>query len=173
VVWIWSAPAEADGTVEPVKSLSDTAGNEYHRAVGPSQGADGKPEIWYSITASTPPMLQVTALFTGSFAGKKRISAHLFTKAAAWSFGQADDGTGLSDKPICGPVNLAANELLFAAALVDLEVDEGQGFTLISDQEDGNAVMFKVAGPAGEANALATFTSANVQTWVTQLATFK
>jgi hypothetical protein len=171
VVWIWYEPA-AD---EVIDKVYDSTGKEYALAIGPTQHPPltGRSAIYYTRLESAAPSFRVFAEFSAPFPGNKRISAYQYKLVPSWEKREAKDGTGDSDHPICGPVPVQINELVFAVALLEQSGSAEAPFTSRSIA-DGNVVEDRFT-VAPDAALMATFKSKNdaVQGWITQMVTFR
>jgi uncharacterized repeat protein (TIGR01451 family) len=170
VVWIWYNSA-----TQNVASVTDTAGNAYAIAVGPTTGTGGmagwRQELWYAKNIVGASNLNVTATFTGTFYAEKSVTAHEYsgvdpvspldvTAAAATSVANASSGSATTR---------SAGELVFAAALFQTSGGAGAGFTQRSSIAS-NASEDRVVSSTGAYAGL--FTN-SAQSAIVQMATFK
>jgi hypothetical protein len=169
-VWIWY-----NSSTQKVSSMTDTAGNTYALAVGPTTGTGGmagwRQELWYAKNVIGGTNLNVTATFTGMFNAEKSITAHEYsgldqaapldvTAAAATS--DANASTGLATTSF-------ANELIFAGGLFQGSGSAGTGFTRRSSMAS-NVSEDKVVSSVGGYAGLFTNTA---QAAIVQMAAFK
>jgi hypothetical protein len=184
VVWIWY-----ESNTVTVSTVTDSAGNTYQRAIGPtagtSTGTDGlagwQQEIWYGNIAKNAVNLSITANFTGTIMnGKRAISPQEFnTDGAAMTVDQTASKTGTTSgtlvtvgtDPVSDPDSEA--QLIFGAAIFGGGGGtQASGFTLVSSQQ-GNVAEY-VAPPLEAAGTLAAkFSTGGMQEWIAQAATFK
>jgi len=170
VVWVWYS-----GSSQSVAAVTDTAGNTYAKAVGPTTGtgtqAAHRQELWYAKNIVGATGLSVTATFGNTFSTEKSITAHEYSGAdpvspldvtsfAATSSANASSGAATTT---------AANELIFGAGLFSGTGTAGTGFTQRSSIV-GNASEDKVVVAAGSNSA--TFAN-TAQDAILQMATFK
>ncbi len=170
VVWIWYNTAS-----QSVTTVTDTVGNTYARAVGPTTGtstmASWRQELWYAKNLAGGSGVTVNATFSGTFSTEKSITAHEYsgadttspldvTAAAAVSGSNVSTGAQTTTSP---------NELVFGAALFQASGSAGSGFTRRSSIAN-NVSEDKVAATAGSYSAGVTNSSQSV---IVQMATFK
>jgi len=164
-----------NSSARTVSSVTDTKGNSYAKAVGPTTGvgtmAGWRMEIWYAKNVVGGTGFNVTATFDASFNAEKSIAAHEYsgldtiapldvTSAQAVNVANASTGTA---------VTTSASELVFGAALFTGCGTPGSGFTGRSSfgcnvTEDKNVTA---TGPYA-----ATFTNTS-QSVILQMATFR
>jgi uncharacterized repeat protein (TIGR01451 family) len=170
VIWIWY-----NNATQSVSTVTDTIGNVYAKAVGPTTGtgtmASWRQELWYAKNVAGGTGVSVTATFAGSFAGEKAITAHEYagadttapldvTAVAAVSGANVSTGT---------VTTTASNELVFGAALFQAAGAAGAGFTQRSAIAN-NVSEDKVVSAVG--SYAVTFVNSS-QAVIAQLATFK
>jgi len=170
VVWVWY-----DSSTQSVTTVTDTAGNAYVRAVGPTTGtgmmAAWRQEIWYAKNTAGASGVSVKATFSGTFNAEKAITAHEYagadttapldqTAAAAVSGSNVSSGAKTTSSP---------NELIFGATLFQASGSSGSGFTRRSSIAN-NVSEDKVVTSTG--SYAATFTNSS-QSAIAQMATFK
>lgn len=148
VVWVWYHSA-----TEQVTALTDSAGNPYGRAVGPTQGqgllAGQQQEIWFASSSIPGNAVVVTATFSNAFDAEKSITAHEYTGAALVNtLDSASAATGATATPSSGPAAATQRSSIKANA------SEDQRTT--------------APGPVA-----ATFTVAAAQDWIAQVAVFR
>jgi uncharacterized repeat protein (TIGR01451 family) len=169
-VWIWY-----NSNSQKVSTMTDTAGNTYVLAVGPTTGtgtmSGWRQEIWYAKNVIGGASLNVTATFAGTFNAEKSITAHEYsgldqvapldvTAAAATTVANASTGTATTK---------FANELIFAGALFQGSGSAGTGFTRRSSMANNvseDRVVSAVGSYAG------TFTN-TAQSAIVQMVAFK
>jgi chitodextrinase len=170
VAWIWY-----NNTTQNVLSVTDTKGNVYAKAVGPTTGASGlsgwRQEIWYAKKVIGGSGISVTATFTGTFATKKSITAHEYSGA------DQTNPLDVSSAAVTSTVNASsgalttsfANELIFGAGLFLNSSANGSGFIQRSST-NGNASEDKFVTSTG---SYAAVFSNSAQDAIVQMATFK
>jgi len=170
VVWIfWHSPAATN-----VSGVSDTALNNYQRAVGPISGvgtmAGFQQEIWYAKNTNAGAAVTVTASFPAVFPDEKNIVALEYAGAdKAAPLDKVTSATGSGVNANLGPVTTTAPGIVFAAAVFKSTGTSGPGFTQRSSLKN-NAAEDKLS-PA-PATVTASFLNA-AQDWLGQLVTFK
>ena len=169
VVWIWYNSA-----TQSVASISDTAFNTYKRALPATHGAGSlgawQQEIWYANNIKGAPNLTVTAVFSGIFSGEKAISVHEYQGLDPNApLDQSASKTGVTANANCGPLTVAAGQLVFAAALFKGMGSSGAGFSQRSSLKN-NVTEDQLASAAGPVTAM--FANAAVD-WITQMVSFK
>jgi len=173
VVWIWYNSA-----VQRVSSVTDSAGNTYQSAIGPTLGAGGlatlQQEIWFAKNVLGGAGLIVTANFSGKFTAEKAIAAFEYKGADQISpLDQTASSTGNSVNVSVGPRPVKPNELVFAAAVFSNAGAPGPGFSPRSSLR-GNVAEDELVSSAG--SVAATFSAnppASPQDWIAQMVTFK
>ncbi|MGZ4815020.1 MAG: hypothetical protein ACXVZV_06415, partial [Terriglobales bacterium] len=170
VVWIfWHAPV-----AQAISTVTDTAGNTYQRAIGPTARVGTligyQQDIWYAKNINPGAKVKVTATFSGTFFGEKSISAFEYTgldKAAPLDKTSVATGSGLN--AAVGPVTTTAPGVVFAAAKFKTSGTPGAGFAQRSSLK-GNVAEEKLT--PGPVSIRPTFTNA-AQDWIAQMVTFK
>jgi hypothetical protein len=170
VVWIfWHAPV-----AQAISTVTDTAGNTYQRAIGPTAGVGTligyQQDIWYAKNINTGTKVKVTATFSGTFFGEKSIAAFEYAgldKAAPLDKTSVATGSGLN--AAVGPVTTTAAGVVFAAAKFKTSGTPGAGFTQRSSLKSNVAEEKLIPGPT---TVRPTFTNA-AQDWIAQMVTFK
>ncbi|MBI2669679.1 MAG: hypothetical protein HYX20_00820 [Candidatus Yanofskybacteria bacterium] len=170
VVWVWY-----NSSTQSVSSITDTAGNTYAKAVGPTVGsgvlASWSQEIWYAKNIVGGTAFNVTATFSGIFNGRKSITAHEYSGAdlstpldiTAFATGtSADASSGAA-------ITNFSDELIFGAALFEGTGGSGVGFTQRSFIQN-NASEDKNVLSTGSNSV--TFNN-SAQTWIVQMASFR
>ena len=157
-------------TAATVQSVTDSAGNKYSLAIGPTSGTGLRQSIYYA----------------GSILGGSNTVTVQFDQAAAFpdirileyqgvtTLDMVAGASGNSASANSGAATTTAeNELIFGADMVaTLTNAAGSGFTSrIITVPDGDIAEDKVAATAGSNSATATLTSAGP--WIMQMATFK
>jgi chitodextrinase len=170
VAWVWYNSA-----TQSVTSVTDTLGNVYTRAVGPTTGIDAmaswRQELWYAKNIKGGSGASVTATFTGTFSTPKAVSAHEYsgadptspldaTAAAAVTASNVSSGSATTTSP---------NEIVFGAGLYQGAGSQGTGFTRRSSLAD-NVTEDKFVTSTGSYSA--TFTNGS-QSAIVQMATFR
>jgi Bacterial Ig-like domain (group 3) len=169
-VWIYCHRPAA----QTVSSVTDTAGNTYQPAIGPTAGvgtmAGFEQEIWYAKNINPGANVKVTAAFSAAFNGEKGIAAFEYTgldKADPMDKTSAATGT-LPDASV-GPVTTTAPGVVFAAAVFKTNGNPGTGFTQRSALK-GNVAEDKLT--SGPITVRPTFTNV-AQDWIAQMVAFK
>jgi hypothetical protein len=171
VVWIFSDSP----TPEMVASVTDTAGNTYQKAIGPTAGvgtlAGFQQEIWYANNIKAGIGVIVTASFSGTFNGEKDIGAYEYSganKIAPVDKTAAGTGTGVNAS--IGPVMTTAPGLIFAAAVFKSKGAAGPApFRQRSSLQNNVVEDENTSGPVA---AVASFTN-TAEDWLGQMVTFK
>jgi Bacterial Ig-like domain (group 3) len=169
-VWIfWHAPA-----AQTISTVTDTAGNTYQRAIGPTAGVGTlvgfQQDVWYAKNVSAGANVKVTATFSGTFSGEKSIVAFEYTgldKAAPLD--KTSVATGSGANAAVGPVMTTAPGVVFAAAKFKTSGMPGSGFTQRSVLK-GNVAEEKLT--PGPVSVRPTFTNV-AQDWIAQMVAFK
>ena len=170
IVWVWY-----NSSTQRVTGMSDTAGDAYALAVGPTTGTGAlggwRQEIWYAKSVIGRAAVTVTATFSGTFSGEKSMTAHEYSGLdpvapldATWA------GVSTTGNAATGALTTtSAQELIFGAALFMTVGTSGSGFTLRSSIAS-NASEDRVVSTAGL--YAAAFSNAS-QPSIVQMATFK
>jgi uncharacterized repeat protein (TIGR01451 family) len=130
VVWIWYA-----SSTRSVASVTDTLGNVYVKAVGPTTGTGGlagqRQELWYAKNLVGGTTTAVSATFDATFNADKSITAHEYAGANQISPLDATSTVAVSGSNVSGtPVaTTSPNELIFGATLFQGAGSPGSGFT--------------------------------------------
>jgi chitodextrinase len=170
VTWIWY-----NSTTQSVSSVTDTKGNVYVKAVGPTTGtgslAGWRQEIWYAKNVVGGTGLNVTATFTGIFNAEKAVTAHEYSGVDTVSpLDVAAAAVTSSANASSGSVTTHfTNELIFGAGLFASAGSQGSGFTIRSTIA-ANASEDKLGAAIG--SYAATFTN-SAQSAIAQMVTFK
>ena len=164
-----------NSNTQSVTGMSDTAGDTYSLAVGPTTGtgmlAGWRQEIWYAKNVTGRTGVTVTASFSGTFSGEKSLTAHEYSgldpvapldAKSAGSSASVNVGTGAA-------TTTYAKELIFGAALFASSGTSGSGFTQRSSIA-GNASEDRIVSTTGTYSA--TFSNA-AQASIVQVATFR
>jgi hypothetical protein len=158
-------------TSSSIGSVTDTRGNSYARAVGPTSNTGLQQSIYYAKNIAGGNNM-VTVKFNQSAAypdvrileynGASTTNPLDISAAATGSGTLADSGSAITT---------AANDLIFGAGTTGTAFSAaGSGFTLRMINAFGNIAEDKMASSAGTYNATAT-TSSSV--WVMQMAAFR
>jgi hypothetical protein len=129
VVWLWYK-----SLAQTVATVTDSGGNAYQRAIGPSAGAGTmagfQQEIWYARGVDGGAAFTVTATFSSQGNFERSISAHEYSGASVTDPIDVVTGTAAA-----GNVNVAsgavmsnAGRLIFGAALFSARGTSGPGF---------------------------------------------
>jgi len=170
IVWVWY-----NSTSQSVSSVTDSAGNTYQKAVGPTTGTGGmsgwQQEVWYASNITGSSNLVVTANFAGSFSGEKSITVEEFsgldkTAPLDVAAGGNANGSNVSSPPI---TTTKPKELIFSAGLFASNGSAGSGFTQRSAIV-GNTSEDQVVTTAGTYTA--TYTN-NTQDVIVSIAAFR
>jgi Chitobiase/beta-hexosaminidase C-terminal domain len=174
VVWLWY-----NSLAQTISSVSDTAGNTYQKAVGPTPGAGAlagwQQEIWYAknvMGAGINVPVTVTATFSSmpgaSF--ERAISAHEYAGASATApIDVTSAAIGATANASSGSVATNTAGLIFGAAIFGSGGTPGSGFMQRSTlkgnvTEDGPITV--------QGSAEATFSN-TAQDWIAQMVTLK
>ena len=170
VVRIWyNDPTRA------VLKVTDSKGNTYARAVGPTSGPSGmtswRQELWYGKNVVGGTGLSVTATFDASFTTEKSVAALEYAGADTVSpLDAAAAATTTSANASSGAVVTSSPaELIVGAALFGSCGSAGSGFTLRSSL-NCNIVEDKAVTSAG---SYAAVFSSSAQAAIVQVATFR
>jgi glucose/arabinose dehydrogenase len=148
-VWIWY-----NSNARAVSSVTDTKGNTYTRAVGPTTGtgamSNWRQEIWYAKNVTGGTSLAVTATFNGTFSAEKAITAHEYSgldiaNPIDATTSAVTTGTNGSTAAIATHF---ANDLVFGTALMEGSATAGSGFTRRSSIMN-NVTEDKIASTIG------------------------
>jgi chitodextrinase len=159
-------------TTSAIKTITDTAGNTYQLAVGPTPLSPDLTQAIYFATGVKAAATTITATFNAA-------AASIDLRAAEYSglsaLDQKATAAGRSTAANSGPVTTTtAHELLFAAGMcTDLYPNPSTpGFTMLAVTPNGNMFEDEIVAATGTYSATATLASATVG-WVIQIATFK
>lgn len=105
-----------------VSSVTDTAGNTYHHAIGPIESGAGAVEIWYSENVTGNASNVVTANFSGATISRSIITAQFYGMATSSSLDQTASGTSTGASPVTSGslTTTRGNEVLIVAAEVSV-----------------------------------------------------
>ena len=156
-------------TTATVPSVTDSAGNNYSLAMGPTSGTALRQSIYYATDiASGSNTVTVTFSQAATYSDVRilvyqGVTTLDVTAGASGSSAAARSGSAATAN---------ANELIFGANTVETEnAAAGSGFTArIITSPDGDIAEDKVVTTAGSNSATATLTSSGP--WVMQMATF-
>jgi len=156
-------------TTATVQSVTDSAGNNYSLAMGPTSGTALRQSIYYATDiASGSNTVTVTFSQAATYSDVRilvyqGVTTLDVTAGASGSSAAARSGSAATAN---------ANELIFGANTVETEnAAAGSGFTArIITSPDGDIAEDKVVTTAGSNSATATLTSSGP--WVMQMATF-
>ena len=156
-------------TTATVRSVKDSAGNNYRLAIGPTSGKALRQSIYYAANiASGSNTVTVTFSQAASYPDVRileyrGVTALGVTAGASGSSASASSGSATTR---------SANELVFGANMVATRTTgAGSGFTSRAiTSPDGDIAEDKIMTTAGSNNATATLTSAGP--WVMQMTTF-
>src|SRR5262249_51621527 len=130
VVWVWYNSA-----AQNIVSVTDTVGNAYALAVGPTTGTGGmagwRQELWYAKNVVGGSNLNVTATFSGTFNAEKSITAHEYSgiDPVAPLDGASGVATSAANASTGSVTTRFGSELIFAAGLFQGSGSAGTGFT--------------------------------------------
>jgi hypothetical protein len=171
VVWVWYKLGAAPGQV---MQITDTVGNQYLLAIGPTPGAGVQAgfqqEIWYAKNINGGTGVQVTATFSANTT-ERAIGAQEYANAdknqplVNTPIGMAGNGANATLGPIV--TNLA--RMSFAAVVFQGQGTAGAGFTQRSSLQ-GNVTEDRAVTLPGSYSA--TFTN-TAQAWLAQMVTFR
>jgi Chitobiase/beta-hexosaminidase C-terminal domain len=172
VVWLWY-----NSVAQTVASVTDTGGNAYQRAVGPTAGvgtvAGFQQEIWYAKSINGGANFTVTATFTAAGNFEKSISAHEYAGASLTAPIDVVSAAAVAGNPnvSSGVVPTSAAILIFGAAIFSGRGAAGPGFTQESALRN-NVTEDKPFVAPGTAEAI--FMVVNgANDWVAQMVTLK
>jgi hypothetical protein len=156
--------------------MSDSAGNTYVRALGPTTGIGSwlmnyNQEVWYAAGVTGGSGFSVTAAFSGAINSDGGLSCNEYSGVTpANPLDQASASVGSSVNAVSNPLTTgSANELIYAAATFYSAGAVGPGFIQRSSLT-GNLTEDAVVGPPGSYSAL--FTNAAMD-WTVQVISFK
>ena len=164
-----------DDTAGVADSVTDTSGNTYKLAIGPTRlGQDLTQSIYYApgVAAAAAGANSVTVTFaTTATAPDLRVLEYSGADPAA-PLDQTANGEGTGTVAATGSVTTtSARELVFAAGMTaDMFASPGSGFTLRVVTTQGDAVEDRFLTATGSVNATATVNAS--AEWILQLATF-
>ena len=156
-------------TTATVQSVKDSAGNNYHAAIGPTSGTGLRQSIYYAANI-VGGSNTVTVTFSQSAASPDvRILEYRGVTTLDVTAGASGSGTAANSGAATTTV---ANELIFGANTVATTTGAaGSGFTSrMITAPDGDIAEDKIVTTAGSNSATATLTSSGP--WVMQMATF-
>lgn len=161
----WSGPSIT-------ASVTDSAGNTYSSAVGPtSMPTSGFAQQVFYAADVTGGNITVTVTYSASTVDS-RVAIHELGNVNKDPLDATSFSTGISGPPTSGPATTSfANELLFGWSLsqIGTKADTGAGFTEL-ESVGNEATEYKIVSSTG--SYAATFTSTGGD-WAAQLATFK
>ncbi|HVU48850.1 MAG TPA: IPT/TIG domain-containing protein [Terracidiphilus sp.] len=157
-------------TTSTVQSVTDSAGNNYSLAIGPTSGSALRQSIYYApgIAAGSN---TVTVTFSKAAAYPDiRILEYKGVTALDMTAAASGSGTTASTGSV---TTTSANELIFAADTISTTTKAaGTGFTArVVSIPDSDLAEDEVATSAGSYNATATLNSSGA--WVIQIVSFK
>jgi hypothetical protein len=171
VVWIWYR-----STAQTVASMTDSAGNSYQRAVGPTVGAGAlatfQQEVWFKANVTGGANVIVTATFSSAPAAafERALSAHEYSGASTTAPVDATSATiGATANASTALVAITTARLIFGAAIFSGAGTAGAGFTQRSALK-GNATEDGPVTTPGSATA--TFTN-TAEDWIAQMIALK
>ncbi len=171
LVWIWY-----HSTAQTVASVTDSAGNNYQRAVGPTVGAGGlaafQQEVWFKANVTGGANVTVTATFSSAPAAafERAISAHEYSGASTTAPVDATSATiGATANASTAPVAITTARLIFGAAIFAGAGTAGPGFTQRSSLKSNTTEDGPVTTPG---SASATFTN-TAQEWTAHMVALK
>ena len=157
-------------TTSAVQSVTDSAGNTYSLAIGPTSGTALRQSIYYAPNivggANT---VTVTFNQPAAYPDVRILEYRGVTTLDAKAGASGNSATTNSGSA----TTTSANELIFGANMVyTLTAAAGSGFTTrVITSPDGDIAEDKVVTTAGSNSATATLTSSGP--WVMQMVTFK
>lgn len=169
VVWVWYKV----GAPSQVAQITDTVGNLYALAVGPTAGAGALTgflqEIWYAKNIVAGAGVKVTVTMTASVT-ERALSAHEYSGADPGSpFVNATGMIGNGANAAINPINTMAAKMIFAGAIFPTQGDAGSGFTKRSALQNNVTEDQPIKNPGSYG---ATFTN-TAQDWLAQMVTFR
>jgi hypothetical protein len=171
VVWIWYR-----STAQTVASMTDSAGNNYQRAVGPTVGAGllatFQQEIWFKANVAGGANVVVTATFSSAPAAafERAISAHEYSGSSTTAPVDATSATiGATANASTAPAAITTARLIFGAAIFSGAGTAGAGFTQRSALKRNATEDGPVTTPG---SATATFTN-TAEDWIAQMIALK
>jgi chitodextrinase len=171
IVWVWYP-----STTQSVSSVTDSAGNSYQKAIGPTTGtgaeAGWRQEIWYAKNITGSSNLVVTANFTGSFAGEKSITVEEFSGLDKTAPLDVAAAANVNSANVSSPsiTTTTPKELIFSVGLFASSGTAGPGFTQRSSIAN-NASEDQVVTSAGP--HIATYTNSTIQDVIVAIVGFK
>jgi hypothetical protein len=167
------AVSSRDGTAI-VQSVTDTANNTYHLAIGPTrQGYDLSQSIYYaSGIAETPPGNVITINFLETANDPEGRGAEYSGLSAVGPLDGVSAAHGVSATPDSGPVTTTTSrELLFAAGMTtDVFASAAPGFDSLA-VVFGDVALARIVSVPGVFSAGGSFNNASAA-WIMQLAAF-
>jgi hypothetical protein len=156
--------------------VTDSAGNTYHLAVGPTTYApDLEQSIWYASGVAATASTKITATFNTAAAAVDLRAAEYSGLSTTAPLDATAKGSGKSTAANSGSATTtAAPELLFAAGMCSdtYSTTPTPGFTMRKVTSNGNMFEDRIVSSTGSYSATATMASSTVE-WVVQLATFR
>jgi hypothetical protein len=171
VVWVWYKVGAAPSHV---MQITDTVGNQYLLAIGPTLGAGVQAgfqqEIWYAKNINGGTGVKVTAIFSANTT-ERAIGAHEYANAdknqplVNTPVGMAGNGANAT----LGPIMTTLARIIFAAVVFQGQGTAGVGFTQRSSLQ-GNVTEDRAVTLPGSYSANFANTA---QAWLAQLVTFR
>jgi hypothetical protein len=161
-------------TTSSVVSVTDTLGNNYIRAVGPTVSAgNASQSIYYAIANSSAPMASVTVTFDNALVPAADLRmAHYSGVDPVNPLVGAVGGTGNGTAMDSGSVSVPAGSLLVSGNYIEQYlVSIGPGFIQRDISELSHFIADKTVPSAGSYNATAT--QDNCCFWILQMAAFR
>ena len=158
-------------TTSTITAVTDTSGNTYALAVGPTTGTGLRESIYYSKNIAGGSNTRVTVTFNKAaaypnleifeYSGLDTANPLDVTAAATGSGTAANSGSATTT---------SANELIFGAGNSGVNLNAGSGFTKRGSNVFGNLAEDKVVSSTGSYNATGTQTSS---AWLIQMVAFR
>jgi hypothetical protein len=161
-------------TAATVQSVTDTAGNVYTLAIGPTTGTGLSQSIYFAANIKGGSNIVTVTFSQAAQTPDIRILEYAGV-AGEGALDQTAGGSGKSATSQCGPVTTtAANELIFAANTVATGTKAaGSGYTsrIITAAPGQDIAEDQMVGSIGSLNATASLTASG--NWVMQMVTFR
>jgi hypothetical protein len=161
-----------------VNTVTDSAGNTYHLAVGPTTyGADLTQSIYYAADiAASATGAKTTVTFNGAASAVDLRAAEYSGLSTTSPLDVTAKASNKSTPANSGSVTTTTGrELLFGAGMTNDSYTSTPttGFTMIAVTSNGDMFEDRIVSATGSYAATGTFQTSGSQEWVIQLATFR
>ena len=158
-----------NNTTGTVSSVTDSAGNTYTRAIGPTADSDAQQSIYYASNIRAGSNTVTVTMSTTVNYPDVRVLEYSGVTTLDKTAGASGNSTAASSG---SATTTTARELIFTANTCDWNTTAvGAGFTTRVTTIDGNIAADRTVSATGSYNGTATLS--NTSPWVMQMATFK